>query len=100
MLNYDTRTLAILNWILGGFNTATRVAMGLPYVALAAAVVLPHARILNVMQLDEDQARQLGVDVERVKLILLVAASPPTAAAVAVSGIIGFVGLIVPTRCA
>jgi iron complex transport system permease protein len=98
MLTYNTRTLAILNWILGGFNTATwtQAAIALPYIALAAAVILPHARILNVMQLDEDQARQLGVRVERVKIVVLAMASLATAAAVAVSGLIGFVGLIVP----
>jgi iron complex transport system permease protein len=48
------------------------------------------------MQLEEDDARQLGVDVERVKIIVLAAASLATAAAVAVSGLIGFVGLVVP----
>jgi iron complex transport system permease protein len=98
MLAYNTRTLAILNWILGGFNTATwtRVGIALPYMLVGGLVVMPYARLLNVMQLDEDQARQLGVDVERVKLIVLGAASLATAAAVAVSGLIGFVGLIVP----
>lgn len=98
MLTYNTRTLAILNWILGGFNTATwtQAGMALPYMLLAGAVILPYARVLNVMQLDEDQARQLGVNVERVKLIVLAMASLATAAAVAVSGLIGFVGLIVP----
>jgi iron complex transport system permease protein len=98
MLEYNTRTLAILNWILGGFNTAswTDVGIALPYMLVAAAVILPYARILNVMQLDEEQARQLGVDTERVKLVLLGAASLATAAAVAVSGLIGFVGLVVP----
>ncbi|TAK67658.1 MAG: iron ABC transporter permease [Dehalococcoidia bacterium] len=98
MLTYNTRTLAILNWILGGFNTATwqQVAIAVPYVAVAVAVILPHARLLNVLQLDEDEARQLGVNVERTKLLILGVASLATAAAVAVSGLIGFVGLIVP----
>ena len=98
MLAYNTRTLAILNWLLGGFNTATwtKVAIALPYMIVGAIVVLPYARILNVMQLDEDQARQLGVNVERVKLLVLGSASLATAAAVSVSGLIGFVGLIVP----
>jgi len=98
MLAYNTRTLAILNWLLGGFNTATwtKVAIALPYMIVTAVVVLPYARILNVMQLDEDQARQLGINVERVKLLVLGFASLATAAAVSVSGLIGFVGLIVP----
>jgi iron complex transport system permease protein len=67
-----------------------------PYIAFSMAIIGPYARILNVLQLDEEQARQLGIDVERVKLIVLVLASLATAAAVAVSGLIGFVGLIVP----
>jgi iron complex transport system permease protein len=98
MLAFNTRTLSILGWILGGFTTAswTDVAIALPYMAVAVAVVLPYARLLNVMQLDEDEARQLGVRVERVKLLVLGLTSLATAAAVAVSGLIGFVGLIVP----
>jgi len=55
-----------------------------------------HSRFLNVLQLGEEQAAQLGVNVERVKLILIGAATLATAAAVSVSGLIGFVGLIVP----
>lgn len=98
MLEFNTRTLAILNWILGGFNTTTwtDVGIALPYLIVAAAIILPFARILNVMQLDEEQPRHLGVNVERVKLIVLALASLATAAAVAVSGLIGFVGLLVP----
>lgn len=98
MLVYNQRTIAILNWILGGFNTAswTKVGIALPYMLIAVVVILPYARLLNVMQLDEDQPRQLGVNVERVKLIVLATASLATAAAVSVSGLIGFVGLIVP----
>ncbi len=98
MLAYNERTLEILNWILGGFSTATWTDAGiiLPYIIVAAVFILPHARLLNVLQLDEDNAQQLGVNVERVKLIVLGLASLATAAAVAVSGLIGFVGLIVP----
>ena len=57
--------------VLGGFNTATwvKVAWVLPYAIPATIVILAHGRILNVLSLDEDQARQLGVDVERTKLI-------------------------------
>ena len=55
-----------------------------------------HARLLNVLQLDEEQAAQLGIDVLRTKFVLLAAASLIAAAAVAMAGVIGFVGLIVP----
>jgi iron complex transport system permease protein len=98
MLTFNTRTLAILNWVLGGFNTATWTEAGIaaPYIAVAALVLLPYARTLNVLQLDEDQAQQLGINVERTKLIVLGVASLATAAAVSMSGLIGFVGLVVP----
>jgi iron complex transport system permease protein len=68
----------------------------LPYALPAAAVIFLHGRILNLLQLDEDQAQQLGIDVERTRLLVLVAASLAAASAVAVAGIIGFVGLIAP----
>lgn len=98
MLTNGDRALPVLSWLLGGFNSASwpRVWLLLPYTAIAALVIFPFARTLNVLQLNEEQARQLGVNVEAVKLTLLVAASLATAAAVAVSGIIGFVGLVVP----
>jgi iron complex transport system permease protein len=60
------------------------------------AVIFIFARPLNVMQLDEEQAQQLGINVERTKLLLLTAATLITAAAVCFVGTIGFVGIIVP----
>ncbi len=59
-------------------------------------VILAYGRILNVLSLDEEQARQLGVNPQQAKLLLLGVASLATAAAVSVAGTIGFVGLIVP----
>ena len=98
MLSNDDRTLSVLSWLLGGFNTASwaKVTLLLPYAVIGALILLPFGRTLNVLQLSEEQARQVGVNVEAVKLTLLVVASLAAAAAVAVSGIIGFVGLIVP----
>ncbi|MBI4497759.1 MAG: iron ABC transporter permease [Chloroflexi bacterium] len=89
---------AVFSWLLGSFALAgwRQVLVLLPYLALGLGLVFVHARLLNVLQLDEEQARQLGVDVERVKLLVLVGASLSTAAAVSVSGLIGFVGLVVP----
>jgi iron complex transport system permease protein len=88
----------ILAWLLGRLSTGSweQVAVVAPYSLAGMAVVWLYARPLNVMQLDDEQARQLGVEVERVKLILLGAATLATAAAVAFCGIIGFVGIIVP----
>ena len=98
MLRSTTHTLSVFSVVLGGFNTASwgEFIWTLPYVLPAAAVILLHGRLLNVLSLDEEQARQLGVDPERTKLLLLGAASLATAAAVSVAGTIGFVGLIVP----
>lgn len=94
----DDNLRSIFSWIMGSLNVATwsKVWLLLPYTLVVAVVVLAHARILNVMQLDEDQAHSLGINVERVKLILIGAASLATATAVSVSGLIGFVGLVVP----
>ncbi|MGQ9572700.1 MAG: FecCD family ABC transporter permease [Dehalococcoidia bacterium] len=98
MISNSQRVLTTLTWLLGGFNLSEwgKLWWVLPYALPAAAIVLLYGRILNVLQLDEEQAQQLGVNVEQVKLLLLAAASLATAAAVSVSGIIGFVGLIIP----
>ena len=58
--------------------------------------MMAYGRVLNLFQLNESEARQLGVNVERTKLLLIVVASLTTAAAVSVSGMIGFVGLVGP----
>ena len=98
MLRSTTHMFTIFSVVLGGFNTAAwpKLIWVIPYALPAAVLILAHGRILNVLSLDEEQARHLGVDVERTKLLLLGAASLATAAAVSVSGTIGFVGLIVP----
>ena len=98
MLRASPDVRPVLTWLLGGFSASgwQRVAWLLPYMVPCVAVILIHGRVLNVLQLDEEQAQQLGVDVERTKVILIVAASLATAAAVSISGMIGFVGLIAP----
>ena len=68
----------------------------LPYIAVAIAVILALRRVIDVLTLGDDEAASLGVDVKRVRLALVVAATLGTAAAVAVTGLIGFVGIIVP----
>jgi len=88
----------ILAWLLGGFGFSSwgqvrvMALFTLPALVLAGAF----ARALDLLQLGEEGAALLGLDVERVKLLLLGVATLVTAAAVSVSGIIGFVGLIVP----
>ncbi|MHB8574864.1 MAG: FecCD family ABC transporter permease [Dehalococcoidia bacterium] len=95
---HNEKFLTVFAWLLGGFNASSwlTTVLVLPYVVAGSGVVLVFARILNVLQFGEEQAQQLGVPVERVKLVVLIAASLATAAAVSVSGLIGFVGLIVP----
>ena len=92
------RTHQIVAWMMGSFSLSnwSQVIVLLPYLAIGWIILFLHARYLNVLQLGETQAQQLGVPVERVTLTLVVATSLITAAAVAVSGLIGFVGLIVP----
>jgi iron complex transport system permease protein len=88
----------IISWLLGSFSLANwwQVAMVTPYIIVGTLIIWLYARPLNVMQLDEEQAQQLGINVEQVKLILLGAATLITAAAVCFCGIIGFVGIIIP----
>jgi iron complex transport system permease protein len=88
----------IIFWLMGSFSLSqwSEVGVVLPYIAVGTGVIIVFARLLNVMQLDEEQAQQLGVNVERLKLILLAAATLITAAAVAFVGTIGFVGIIIP----
>ena len=63
---------------------------------MGSAIILIYARELNVMLLGEEPAQHLGIEVERVKRHLLIAAALLTGAAVSVSGLIGFIGLIIP----
>ena len=98
MIRSDPDVRPVLSWLLGGFILAQwkHSAMILPYLIPSVLVVLAYSRVLNVMQLEEEHAKQLGVSVENIKVLLIVAASLATAAAVSFSGLIGFVGLIAP----
>ncbi len=87
----------IYNWILGSFSVASwsDVTLILPYVVLSAAVLLAHRRMLDVLRVGEEEAGTLGIHPARTRLIVVAAATLGTAAAVSVSGLIGFVGIIV-----
>ena len=89
---------AVYSWILGSLDTAGwhDVELLLPYAGLSAIVLLLHRRVLDVMTLGDDEATALGLNVGRVRLLLVAAATLGTAGAVAVSGLIGFLGIIVP----
>ena len=88
----------VYSWILGRLSSATwsDVRLVIPYVALSLIALLLHRRLLDVLRVGDDEARALGVNVERVRLAVVLAATLGTAAVVAVSGLIGFVGIIVP----
>jgi iron complex transport system permease protein len=85
-------------WVLGRLSTAGwhEVTLILPYVLVSGFAILLHRRLLDVLSVGDEEANALGVHAERVRLIVVVAATLGTAAAVAVSGLIGFVGIIVP----
>ena len=88
----------VYSWILGTLGTAswTQVRLILPYVVVSATALLLHRRLLDVMGVGEEEARALGVNPSCVRAIVVIAATLGTAAAVSVSGLIGFVGIIVP----
>jgi len=88
----------VYSWILGRLSLATwhDVRLITPYVACAAAVLLLHRRHLDMLRIGDDEASTLGAPVARIRLVVVIAATLGTAAVVAVSGLIGFVGLIVP----
>jgi iron complex transport system permease protein len=85
-------------WILGGFDGASWQALTIfaVYAVLPLAVIYRYNRPLDLMALGEEPAQFLGADIERLKRVLYLSASLLTAAAVSVSGVIGFVGLVVP----
>ncbi|HVM55198.1 MAG TPA: iron ABC transporter permease [Acidimicrobiales bacterium] len=88
----------VYTFILGRLLTAGwgEVVLVLPYAGLSITVLLLHRRRLDVLAVGDDEATSLGVDVTRTRLVIVVFASLATAAAVSVSGLIGFVGLVVP----
>jgi iron complex transport system permease protein len=88
----------IYSWLLGGFSTSTwsDVEICAPYIAVSAVVLILHRRVLDVLSVGDDEAASLGVNVARARLTIVVAATLGTAAAVSVSGLIAFVGIIVP----
>jgi iron complex transport system permease protein len=88
----------IFFYLLGSFSLSSwpQIVVGLPVIAVGAALILTRARSLNALLLGEETAAHLGLDVRRERLLLLGSATLVTAAAVAMSGLIGFVGLVVP----
>lgn len=90
--------VAILFWLMGGFSARnwTHVAMLAPFLAIGLPITIIYSRDLNILLLGDERATQLGVDVEQLKKIMLLVSSMMAGAAVSVSGLIGFVGVMVP----
>jgi len=88
----------VYDWILGRLATTgwDEVRLVLPYVAVSVVAILLHRRALDVMAVGDEEAAALGLEVGRTRLVVVAAATLGTAAAVAVAGLIGFVGIIVP----
>ncbi len=98
MIRSDPDLRPVLSWLLGSFISAdwNESGIALLYLIPSLGVILGFARTLNVLQFSEEHAVSLGVDVEKVKLILIGMATLATATAVSFSGLIGFVGLVAP----
>ncbi len=88
----------IVFWIMGSLSGRTwiHLLIILPYLVIGGAAVFAHVRELDILALGDIPAHQMGVSVPRIRFRLLASASLITAAAVSVSGVIGFVGLVVP----
>ena len=88
----------VYQWILGGCRRRRGPTSGwsLPYVIVSSIVLILHRRQLDVLRVGDDEAATLGMPVSRSRLVVVVAATLGTAAVVSVSGLIGFVGIVVP----
>ena len=97
-LGHSDDAMHVMNRLMGSFADATTEQAGIValFLFLGLAALLTQSRSMDMMSLGEDTAQQLGVDVDRFKTTLIVLGAVLTAATVAMAGIVGFVGLIVP----
>ncbi|MEM1262785.1 MAG: iron ABC transporter permease [Pseudomonadota bacterium] len=97
-LSDDTQLRTLVFWMMGSFGrgTWTTVLPSVAVISLAVAVLLTDARRLDILQLGESDARNLGVDVDALKKRIILASAAAVGAGVAVAGIVVFVGLVVP----
>jgi iron complex transport system permease protein len=98
MLRSNEQIIRAVSFLLGGTPMAgwRPVLAALPYVIPGTAILCLFGHALNLLQFGEEQAKQMGLPVERTKTLIIITASLTTAVAVAFSGVIGFIGLIVP----
>jgi iron complex transport system permease protein len=98
MLRTDLQIHRAISFLLGGSPMLgwDPVVAALPYMLIGMGLLSLSGHMLNVLQFGEEEAKQMGLAVDRAKIFVIVTASLTTAVAVAFSGVIGFVGLIVP----
>lgn len=98
MLRSSGELRRALGWLLGGVSQGgwDAILALIPFLVIGLPALILSGHALNLLQFGDEQAAQLGLDTRRAKLVVIVAASLTTAAAVAFAGIIGFVGLIIP----
>jgi iron complex transport system permease protein len=89
---------AVYSWLLGSLSAASwqQVTTILPYAAVSSVILLLHGRHLDVLAVGDDEARTLGLRPDLVRVLVVAAAALAAASAVAVSGLIGFVGIVIP----
>ena len=95
---HNDKIREVYSWVLGTLNTTgwSDVKIVAPYICLSTLMLYRYRRVLDVFSVGDAEATTLGLPVERVRAIVIIAASLGTAAAVSVTGLIGFVGIIVP----
>lgn len=94
----ETRAREALSWLFGQLTTHgwDQVLVLLPYMVFSGLILLVHGRHLDVLRMGDDEARALGLHPSRTRFVVVLAATLMTAAAVSVSGLIAFVGLVIP----
>lgn len=97
-ISTDSQLRGLTFWLMGSFGGArwSLIIPAILVISLAIGCMLAYSRRLDLMQLGENEARRLGVNVSRVKIIIILSSAFMIGASVSLSGIIGFVGLVVP----
>ena len=98
MLHHDPDLRSLISWLMGSFINAqwNHTILIIIYALPSFGIIFIYSRIINTLQLDEDYASSLGVNVQKTKIILIVSATLITSSIVSFTGLIGFVGLIAP----
>jgi iron complex transport system permease protein len=98
IVKFGERMEEIIFWMMGGLANSTwaNVRLIMPYIAVGSVIIIGCGKILNVMSLGDEKAKHLGVNVDFYRKLIIASATLISATAVSVTGLIGFVGLMVP----